>query len=93
MGLLNATFGETGTAQAFFGGEWWLVGLLLIMVLLLYFYGRGVSGDGLIVFIFSAILLVTLDNLFRITNDIVMTIVIFILIFVGLILVRAIGLR
>ena len=83
MGILNQTFGVAGTAQAFFGGEWWIVGITLIMIFLLYFYGRGLSPEGIVMFLFSAILLVTIDNLFTINNDIIMTVIIFILIFIS----------
>ena len=89
MGLLNETFGETGTAAVFFGGEWWLVGLMLIMTFLLYFYGKGLPAEGIVLFLFSALLLVTLDNLFTIGNDIILTIIIFILIFLGLAAAKA----
>lgn len=85
MGLLNETFGITGTAQTYFGGEWWLVGLMLILIFLLYFYGAGLSPEGIIIFIFSALLLVTIDQLFTIDNDIIMTIIIFILLFISLV--------
>lgn len=83
MGLLNATFGQAGTAQTYFGGEWWLVGILLIFIFLMYFYGKGVSVEGLVLFIFSAILFITIDNLFQVGEDIIMTAVVFILIFIA----------
>ena len=83
MGLLNETFGQTGTAQAYFGGEWWLVGILLLMIFLLYFFGRGVSTEGIVLFLFAGILLITVDNLFTISEDIIMTVIIFILIFLS----------
>ncbi len=84
MGLLAETFGESGLASSYFGGQWWMVGLFLIFVFALYFYGRGFTTEAMALFLFSAIILVTIDNLFKIPSDWIILIIVFLVFVVGL---------
>ena len=84
MGLLADIFGQSGQATAYFGGQWWMTGLFLIFVFALYFYGRGFTTEAMSLFLFSAIILVTIENLFEIPSDWIILIIIFITIVVGL---------
>ena len=81
MALLNETFGIAGTAQDYLGGQWWLVGLLLMCVFILYFYGKGINADGIVLLLFACLILVTMSNLFVIGQNIIITVVVMILIY------------
>lgn len=83
LDIFNIVFGETGSAASFFGGQWWLVGFFLILILIVYFYGKGISLEGLVLTIFAAILLLQLNEIFAIGSDLLMLIIIMITLFVG----------
>lgn len=86
MTFLAATFGETGAAVTFFAGQWWMVGIFLIMIFALYFYGANIPREGLLIFLASSFLLVSIDNIFEIPQEYQLTIIIPIMIFVSIIL-------
>ena len=88
MTFLNSTFGEVGAATEFFSGQWWLVGFFLIIVFGLYMYGKGVRTEGMILFLLSAFLLVTIDNLFIIAQEHIVFVVAVLIIFVCEVLSR-----
>jgi hypothetical protein len=88
--VLATTFGETGTATAFFGNQWWLVGFFLIIVLLLFFYAYGLSTEGFIIMLISSFLLLQINNLFEITNDYMILITVVLLLFISYIFYRVI---
>lgn len=91
MSILAETFGQSGTASQFFGGQWWAVGILLIVILVLYFYARGLSAEGVALFLFAAVLFILIDELFVMPQEYVMLIIVLILMFFGFMLWRFIG--
>lgn len=84
MGLLAEIFGSAGSAQQFFGGQWWMVGLFLIFILSVYFFARGFTAEAMGLFIFSAIILVTIDNLFTIPSEWIIIIIVLISFMIGM---------
>lgn len=83
MGLLAGLFGESGLATIFFGGQWWLTGLFLIFILSMLMYGFGFGAESMAIFLFSAIILVTLEGLFSIPSDWIIIIIVFIAVLIG----------
>jgi hypothetical protein len=83
-GFFDYMFGENGNATAFFGGEWWIVGIFVILLFCLYLYQNRVSPQGIAIFLLSAFLYVTVDGLFSIPQSYIVTIVLFIIIFVAM---------
>ena len=85
MTFINDTFGYGGAASIYFAGQWWMVGLFLIIIFGLYLYGSNISREGLILFVISAFLLTSINNIFQIPQEYQLMIVIPIIIFIGLI--------
>ncbi len=83
MGVLLDIFGSEGLATGFFGGQWWMVGLFLLLIFVTYLFGAGFSAEALALFIFAGVILVTIDNLFRIPSDWIIIIITFIVILIG----------
>lgn len=86
MTFISTTFGQTGTAIVFFAGQWWMVGMFLILIFALYFYGANIPREGLILFLASSFLLASIDNIFEIPQEYQLTIIIPVLIFIAIIL-------
>ncbi len=84
MGLLSTIFGDGGSAAVYFGGSWAIVGLFLIFILSTYFFARGFTAEAMGLFLFSAIILVTLDGVFAIPSDWIIIMLIFIMIIFGM---------
>lgn len=85
--MLAETFGINGTAQAFFGGQWWLVGLFLLFIFAIVLYNFGVGGEMISIFIVTGLLVTMSYQLFSVASgqmaQIVQTILFFIFIVVG----------
>lgn len=81
--IFNTVFGDGGSAALFFGGQWWLVGLFLMLILVIYFYGKGVGMEGLLLTMFAGVLLVQLKAIFAIGNDILMLIIVVFILLIG----------
>lgn len=86
--VLAETFGATGLGTEFFGGQWWLVGILLLLVFVAFLVAYKVNVDGIITFIILALLLIGGYQLFVINEQIVQTILFIIFMFVGYIAYR-----
>lgn len=86
MTFIATTFGQAGAATAFFAGQWFMVGLFLILIFGMYFYGANIPREGLILFLASAFLLVSIDNIFEIPQEYQLTVIIPIMLFIGIIL-------
>ena len=86
--VLAETFGVGGTGTAFFGGQWWLVGILLLLVFVAFMVAYKVNVDGIITFIILALLLIGGYQLFVINEQIVQTVLFIIFMFVGYIAYR-----
>lgn len=76
-------FGSNGLAFDFFGGQWWLVGMLIVFLFSTYLYASGFSQEAMSLFIFCSVILVTIDGLFSIPSDWLIIIVTFILVLLG----------
>lgn len=83
MGLFDQTFGETGTAASFFGGEWWLVGVFLLIIFVCFLMAYRVPADGITLFIVMGTSLIGFYNLFIINEQYVQTLLFIVFIFVG----------
>ena len=80
---LAETFGVTGTAVDFFGGEWWLVGILLLIFFLAFLIANRVNVDSIVVFTVLFILTIAGYQIFVVSEQIVQTILFLVFIFVG----------
>jgi len=80
MGLLADVFGISGSGVDFFGGQWWMLGFFIIFIFAVYFYSSGFSGEAMSLWIFAAVILVTIDTLFEIPSDWIIIAILFIVI-------------
>ena len=83
MGILSETFGQAGTAVVFFGGQWWLVGLFLLLVFVTFLTAYRVNYQGIATFIVLGLLTISGYQIFIIEEQIVQTILFLIFMFVG----------
>ena len=81
--MLAETFGASGTAQAFFGGLWWVVGIYLLMIFISMLMGYKVQADGIAIFIIVGLLTITAYSLFILDDQIPQVILLFIFIYVA----------
>jgi hypothetical protein len=83
--IFDLTFGETGNAVIFFGGQWWLVGLFLLLVFAVLMYSEGAGGRNIAIMFITGIVVMLTNSLFTIlaTEPILKTIMYFMLIFGG----------
>ena len=81
--IFEITFGETGAATQFFSGNWWLVGLLILIVFIAFLARYGVPAEGIILFTIIMLLLVGVYSLFLISESIIQTILLILFIYVG----------
>lgn len=79
------TFGVNGSAVTFFGGQWWLVGLFLLLIFVLFLVAYRVSAAGITTLIVFGILTIGSYQLFIINEQITQTILFIIFIFIGFI--------
>jgi len=83
MGFIEGTFGETGTAVTFFGGQWFLVGLFLLILFVTFLIAYRVSANSITVFITMALLSISSYQIFIIGEQITQTILFILFMFVG----------
>jgi hypothetical protein len=83
--VLAETFGQLGTAQAFFGGEWYLVGLFLLVIFLVFLSAYKVTAYGITTMLILGLLSISGYNLFIISAQITQTILFLLFMFVGFI--------
>lgn len=83
LDIFKIVFGDGGSASSFLGGNWWLVGLFLMFIFILYFYSKGVSMEGLILTLFAGVLLIQLNGIFDIASDYLMLIIVIFVLFIG----------
>lgn len=83
MELLAYIFGQTGLLNQFLGGYFFVIPLFLIGIFLIFLYVNRVSSDNIMFFILTAILLLTIDDLFQIPAQWTIAIIILILLVVG----------
>lgn len=79
------TFGQTGTAVSFFGGQWWLVGLFLLFIFIAFLLAYRSSAYTITTFIILGITSIGSYQLFVINEQITQTILFLLFIFVGFI--------
>lgn len=84
--FISATFGSSGTAVQMFGGQWWLVGMFLLLILVLFMVRYGVNSSGIIITTILGLVLVGVYEIFIIETAYIQAMLIFIFIFVGSIL-------
>ena len=80
--LLSATFGAGGTATSFFG-SWWLVGLFLLFIFIVFLHAYRVPAGGIIVLTIFGLLTISSYSLFIINEKITQTIIFIMFIYVG----------
>ena len=81
--VLSETFGETGTAVNFFGGQWWLVGLFLLLLFIVFLLAYKVSSEAIIFFIVAGLTSVGSYQLFIINESITQTVLLISFMFIG----------
>ena len=80
--IFEATFGNGGTAMQFFG-SWWLVGLFLLLLFIVFLTAYRVSVGGIITFITLGLLTISSYSIFVINEQISQTILFIMFIYVG----------
>ena len=83
MGVFSETFGATGSATTFFGGQWWIVGLFLLIIFITFLAAYRVSSYGITLFTIFGFLSIGSYQLYMINEQIVQTIMFIIFMFVG----------
>lgn len=83
MEFLTYIFGETGLMNSFFGGYYFIIPLFFFGLFLLYLYVNRVSSDNIMLFLFTGILLITIDDLFSVPIEYTIGIIILILFIIG----------
>lgn len=83
--VLVETFGINGTAAAFFGGPdaWWLVGLLLLLIFLIFLMAYNVSAETITLFLVIGMISVGMFQLWTINEQIIQTVLFLVFMFVG----------
>jgi len=81
--MFNETFGDGGTAMTFFGGQWWLVGLFIILIFLVFLLAYRVPSDVISIFLVISFITVGAYQIFVIQEYIIQTILLFVFILVG----------
>jgi hypothetical protein len=83
--VLADTFGINGTASAFFGGAdaWWLVGLLLLLIFLIFLMAYNVNAETITLFLVIGMISVGMFQLWAINEQITQTILFLVFMFVG----------
>lgn len=83
--VLAETFGETGTAVTFFGGQWWLVGLFLLLLFVVFLFAYKVPFEAISIFIITGLISISSYQLFVIDESITQTVLLLLFMFVGFI--------
>ena len=86
--MLNETFGTAGTAVTFFGGQWWLVGLFLLLLFVVFLLAYRVNAEGISIVVVLGLISVGSFQLFVISEQYVQTILFIIFMFVGYLVYR-----
>jgi hypothetical protein len=81
--MFNETFGATGTAVTFFGGQWWMVGLFLILVFLVFLLAYRVPSEVISLYLIISFITVGAYQIFVIEEYIIQTVLLFVFILVG----------
>lgn len=83
--MFNATFGAEGTAATFFGGQWYLVGLLLLIIFVIFLMAYRANREAIATVIVLGLTSVSVFQLFFINEQIIQSVLLIIFIFVGFI--------
>lgn len=78
-------FGLNGLGTAFFGGQWWLLGLFLLLIFVTFLVAYRVTAYGITTFIIIGLLSISGYQLFVIGEQITQTILFLLFMFVGFI--------
>lgn len=85
VNVFQSIFSSSGPATAFFGGQWFLVGLFLVLILAIYFIGKGFSAQSIAFFAFSSLVLLISDDLFIIDTNIFISIFVILVLYAGIV--------
>ena len=85
MGFFTTIFGSDGGATTVFGGFWFIVAFFILIFFLLILFTNSISAENVIVFVLIFFLTILSNGLFEIPIEWIMTIVIIIMLFIGLI--------
>jgi len=83
--VLAETFGQSGTAVDFFGGQWEFVGLFMLIIFVTFLMTYKVPAQAITTFIIIGFLSISGYSLFVIQQQITQTILFMLFIFVGFI--------
>jgi hypothetical protein len=81
--MFNETFGATGTAVTFFGNQWWMVGLFLILIFLMFLLAYRVPAEVISLYLIISFITVGAYQIFVIEEYIIQTVLLFVFILVG----------
>lgn len=82
--MLDLIFGNSGSGVAIFGGLGYLLAFFVLGFFVLMLFSQQVNGENLVFFILTFLLLTLFENLFNIPPQIVVTVIIFIVLFVSI---------
>jgi hypothetical protein len=86
--MFTETFGDGGTAAYFFGGQWWMVGLFLILIFVLFLAAYRAPSEVISIFLVISLISVGYYQIFVIEEYIIQTVLLLVFMFVGTIVWR-----
>ena len=81
--MLELIFGNSGAGVGIFGGLAYLVAFFVLGFFILMLFSQKVSGEDIILFVLSFLLLIIFENLFNFPPEIIITIIILIVLFIA----------
>lgn len=83
--IFSSLFGDGGNAALFFGGQWWLVGLFLLLIFAVFMFSEGANGQAIALMVMTGVVVVIAEEIFTILagDSIYKTILYFLLMFAG----------
>ena len=67
--LLTGALGSTSGGVTFFNGQWWILGLFFVVLILLYLNSKGVKSDYLLLIGFIGTSLMMVDGIFSVPEE------------------------
>lgn len=77
------TFGIAGTGVYFFSGQWWLLGLFLLLIFITFLMAYKVNVNGIVTVLVLGLISISAYQLYFINEQITQTILLFVFIFIG----------
>ncbi len=85
VNIFDYVFGETGTAVDWFGGQWWLLGLFVLIIFAVVMFSAGANGRAIAIMIMTGLIVIVSEQIFTLASsaNIYQTIIFFMLMFAG----------